>query len=135
MSLISGAPGRPTMNGAVADAGPAPSAFVARTVHVYVLPAVSALTVSFAKPTSNGGCPITGYTAACYSSNGGATRTHAGTTSSLKVTQLTNGKKYTCRVSARNAKGSGTSSAASAGLTPHAESAPDHDHNQGVSLG
>ncbi len=79
----------------------------------------AAITVTFAKPVSNGGFAITGYTAACYSSNGGATRTHTGTASPVKVVQLTNGKKYTCKVSARNAKGSGTSSVASAVVVPH----------------
>jgi hypothetical protein len=59
------------------------------------------------------------YIAACNWSNGGASHTRSGTTSPLKVGGLTNGRKYTCKDVARNAKGSGTVSVASPVLTPH----------------
>ena len=54
------------------------------------------------------------YTATCTSSNGGVTKSVAGTGSPISVTGLTTGKTYTCTVKAHNARGYGLSSAPSA---------------------
>ena len=51
------------------------------------------------------------YTATCTSSNGGVTKSVAGTGSPISVTGLTTGKTYTCTVKAHNARGYGLSSA------------------------
>jgi YVTN family beta-propeller protein len=60
-------------------------------------------TIAFTPPLSNGGSPITGYTAAC---NPGAFST-SGPASPLVVTGLANGTTYACSVSATNANGAG----------------------------
>ena len=73
-------------------------------------------TVSFTAPASNGGSAITGYTVT--SSPGGKTAT--GTASPLTVTGLTNGTAYTFTVTATNAVGTSTASAASNSVTPAA---------------
>lgn len=75
-------------------------------------------TVSFTAPTSTGGTAITGYTATCTSSDGGTTGSANGTASPLTVSGLSNGKTYTCTVSAANSVGSGSASSASAGFSP-----------------
>ena len=77
-------------------------------------------TVSFTAPASNGGSPITSYTAT--SSPGG--RTATGTSSPLTVTGLTNGTAYTFTVRATNAVGTGPTSAASNSVTPTAAPVP-----------
>jgi hypothetical protein len=74
--------------------------------------------VSFQAPASNGGSTITSYTVACTSINGGVGRTATGTASPITVSGLTNGRTYSCRVTARNAVGPGTASAASASFVP-----------------
>jgi hypothetical protein len=85
---------------------------------------VAAISVTFAAPASNGGSPITGYTATCVSSNGGATRSVSGSSSPIVVSPLTNGRTYTCTVTASNAVGksapSGTSNAAAVATVPGA---------------
>jgi hypothetical protein len=74
-------------------------------------------TVGFAAPTKDGGSPILDYTAACTSSNGGATGLVTGSTSPLEVTGLTDGSSYTCSVTARNAYGPSLSSGPSSSFT------------------
>ena len=71
-------------------------------------------TVSFSAPSSNGGSAISSYTVT--SAPGGLTAT--GASSPLTVNGLTNGVAYTFRVTATNATGTGTASAASNSVTP-----------------
>lgn len=71
-------------------------------------------TVSFSAPSSNGGSAISSYTVT--STPGGLTAT--GASSPLTVNGLTNGVAYTFRVTATNATGTGTASAASNSVTP-----------------
>jgi hypothetical protein len=71
-------------------------------------------TVSFTAPTSDGGSPITSYTAT--SSPGGLIAT--GASSPLTVTGLSNGTAYTFTVTATNAAGTGSASSASNSVTP-----------------
>jgi trimeric autotransporter adhesin len=74
----------------------------------------AAADVTFSAPTSNGGSPITSYTAT--SSPGSHTGT--GTTSPVTVTGLTNGTAYTFTVHATNGVGPGPESASSNTVTP-----------------
>ncbi len=89
-----GAPGAPTIGTAV--------------------PSNSSASVPFTPPASNGGSPITSYTAT--SSPGGITSTSPG--SPIIVTGLTNGTAYTFTVTATNAIGTGPASAALNSVTP-----------------
>lgn len=73
--------------------------------------------VAFTAPASNGGSPITSYTASCTPTGGGAAVTGTGATSPITVNGLTNGTAYTCSVTATNAAGTSTPSAAG-GVTP-----------------
>lgn len=75
-------------------------------------------TITFSPPTSNGGSPITRYTA--LSNPGG--KTAQGTASPLTVSGLTNGTAYTFTVRATNAIGTGPASAPSNSVTPVAPS-------------
>jgi hypothetical protein len=70
--------------------------------------------VSFAGPARTGGARIIGYRATCKSSDGGVTRSHREERSPIRVSRLTAGKTYTCRVAARNRVGYGRPSAPSA---------------------
>ncbi len=76
--------------------------------------------VAFTAPASNGGLPITSYTATAVDttnpSNGG--QTASGGSSPLTVTGLTNGDTYTFTVTATNSQGTGAASAASNPVTP-----------------
>jgi hypothetical protein len=74
-------------------------------------------TVTFTPPSDVGGSPITSYTATC-TATGGATGTNTGSASPLIVSGLTNGKTYTCKVTARNSQGASAPSAASNGFVP-----------------
>ena len=69
--------------------------------------APSSVVVKFTPPASNGGLIISGYTVTCTSSDGGAerSRTVGATETSIQVSGLTNGKRYSCTVQARNAAG------------------------------
>ena len=75
----------------------------------------SAVLVSWAAPSSNGGKPITGYMVT--SSPGGKTCTTSGGLSCL-VGGLTNGSSYTFTVKATNAVGTGPPSSASSPVVP-----------------
>jgi len=70
--------------------------------------------VTFTAPSSNGGSPITGYTAT--SAPGGKTGSAAA--SPISVTGLTNGTAYTFTVTATNSVGTGAASSASNSVTP-----------------
>jgi hypothetical protein len=85
------------------------------------------ISVAFVAPAS-GGSGITGYTASCTSSDGGAAGSNTGGGSPIVVASLWNGKTYTCTVLATNAVGDGNVSNASASAvparTPSAPAAP-----------
>ena len=70
------------------------------------------LIIAFTPPANTGGSPILDYTADC---TGGASARVTGTGSPMLVTGLANGTAYSCSVSARNAAGTGPSSAAANG--------------------
>ena len=75
------------------------------------------ISVAFVAPASNGSA-ITGYTASCTSSDGGAAGSNTGTTSPIIVSSLTNGNTYTCAVFATNAIGDGLPSSPSSSAVP-----------------
>ena len=91
------------------------------------------ITVTFAAPVSNGGSVVTGYTASCSSSDGGAAGSNTGTVSPIAVLSLTNGRTYTCTVHASNALGAGAESTASASAVPAA--VPDAPAQPAVTRG
>ncbi|MDP9334601.1 MAG: fibronectin type III domain-containing protein, partial [Actinomycetota bacterium] len=74
--------------------------------------------VTFTPPANNGGSAITSYTATCASTNSGATGSNTGPGSPIVVSGLTNGKTYTCTVTAQNAQGSSAPSAESNSFVP-----------------
>ena len=74
-------------------------------------------TVSFTPPASNGGSPITSYTA--YASSG---QSSSGTASPITVTGLANGTAVNFTVKATNAVGTGPASVPSNTVTPQAPS-------------
>ncbi|BFI95153.1 MAG: hypothetical protein RSP_06630 [Rhodanobacter sp.] len=92
--IVASAPGAPTIGSATGGNGQA--------------------SITFTAPSSNGGSAITGYTAT--SSPGGFTGTCAN--SPCTVTGLANGTAYTFTVTATNAVGTSTPSAASNSVTP-----------------
>jgi len=84
-------------------------------------------------PGSSGGTAVTGYTATCTSSDGGATQTGTGGSSPITVGSLTNGNTYTCTVTATNPIGDSPASAASSSFV--AVSSPSAPTLTGVTLG
>jgi hypothetical protein len=86
--------------------------------NVSVTPGRRSVQVTFSPPRSNGGSPITSYTARCTSSNGGTTGVRTLTRRTIIVTGLTPGKRYTCQVRATNAAGPGPYTAKSRVVTP-----------------
>ena len=77
--------------------------------------APGSLKVKFTAPADNG-APITGYTATCSSSNGGASKNRTGTASPITVTALNQGKTYSCTIKATNGRGTSPPSAKSSPL-------------------
>lgn len=76
-------------------------------------------TVPFTLPRDSG-TPLLRLDATCTSSDGGSTRAASGLVSPLTVASLTNGKTYTCRVTATNALGTSPPSAVSNTFVPAA---------------
>jgi streptogramin lyase len=68
--------------------------------------------------SSDGGSPVQHFDAACSSSNGGIARSAQNTASPIFITGLTNGRTYTCRVTATNAIGTSAASNASNAFIP-----------------
>ncbi len=78
------------------------------------------LSINFTPPASNGGSPITTYTATCV---GGGSFSASRTTSPITVTGLANLTTYTCSVTATNAAGVSAASA-TVNATPDVAAAP-----------
>jgi Fibronectin type III domain len=85
-----------------------------------VTPGNASVAVAFNAPASNGGFPILNYEASCASSTGGVFGSNIGLTSPISVSGLTNGRTYTCTVTATNVIGTGGSSAPSSPVVPAA---------------
>ena len=99
--------------------GPAvPRTFAGAPSLVSVAAGNAQITIAFTSPASNGGSPITTYTASCTSSNGGAARFSGSASSPITVAGVTNGRTYRCSVRAVNGAGAGPASAASAAVVP-----------------
>jgi hypothetical protein len=81
-------------------------------------------TVSWTAPESNGGSAITGYTVTC--TDGLVTKTATGTATgtSAVVKSLVNGTEYTCKVAAKNAKGTSVASSTQTVTPATVSSAP-----------
>jgi titin len=71
----------------------------------------SSASFSWSAPADNGS-PITSYTVSCVSANGGTTRTSTGAATTQTVSSLDPGKNYSCSVTAQNAVGTSSASAA-----------------------
>jgi hypothetical protein len=82
-------------------------------------------TISWVAPASNNGSAVTGYIVTPYLAGVALTpRTYNSTATSQTVSSLTNGKSYTFRVAAKNAKGTGPKSVPTAALTVGLPTAP-----------
>lgn len=77
------------------------------------------VTVTFTPPADNGS-PITTYTATCTGLSPTNHVSSSGSRSPIIVTGLANGTKYTCKVTATNAVGTGPASSASQSVIPAA---------------
>lgn len=92
--------------------GTAPGAVPGAPVIGSAVAANGQVRVAFTAPASNGGLPISGYTATC------GTRSASGSASPISVISLINGAPVSCTVAATNAAGTGPSSAPSSTVTP-----------------
>ncbi len=88
----------------------------APTAVTVVKSGTGAIKVTFKASTPNGAA-VTGYTATCTSANGGKTGYASAAASPIVVGALSSGKQYTCRVTAKNARGTGPASLASTVVT------------------
>lgn len=78
------------------------------------------ISVAFTAPSATGGAALIGYTASCSSSDGGVSGSNSSSTvTPILVSSLSNGKSYTCHVTASNGI-SGPASADSVALIPKA---------------
>ena len=102
-----------------ASAAAVPSLVPASPAAPTVLFGNERITVTFT-PIVDVANPVTGYAATCTSLDGGTPGAKSGTTSPLVVTSLTNGKTYSCTVSATNIVGTSPPSPPSAGVVPAA---------------
>ena len=102
-----------------ASAAAVPSLVPASPAAPTVLFGNERVTVTFT-PIVDVANPVTGYAATCTSLDGGTPGAKSGTTSPLVVTSLTNGKTYTCTVTATNIVGTSPPSPPSAGVVPAA---------------
>ena len=119
-----------TATNALGTSAPSPPSAPAIPAPVPDAPAQPAVTVqtgsivvTFSAPSDHG-TPITGYTAICVSSNGGAPSAQTGGTSPITVSGLTNAKTYTCTVAATSATGTGAASVPSDAVIPTSVPAP-----------
>ncbi|WP_340537884.1 fibronectin type III domain-containing protein [Nocardioides sp. GXZ039] len=109
----------PTHRNAAAPAATAPTP----PLNVTAVPGDQSAIVSWDPPESDGGAPITGYTVTLLPFRF-PTYDVAGDVTSLRVTGLDNGQRYTFTVTATNSAGTSQPSAESAPVVPAAPPAP-----------
>jgi hypothetical protein len=85
--------------------------------------AKGSLLVAFVASAGNGSA-VTGYTASCTSTNGGAPGSQQGKQSPISVPNLATGSRYTCTVTAANTNGTSPPSAPSPVITVGAPAVP-----------
>ena len=117
-------------NGTGTSAASAPSAPVtpvtvpgAPTIGAVAAAGSTSAKVTFTAPSSDGGSPITTYTATSSPAGGTGTVSQAGS-GTITVTELTAGTPYTFTVTATNAAGTSAASATSAPVTPPVATVP-----------